>query len=216
MDPVNALFWNLVSGRESLKTLPLCSRVDSESAYFAYRWSQHPTPWPLAFDLLTLQCPVTTTMVDYMLVFALQKILCLLGLLGQNILLCHNAERKGIMDNRIRHIILDPPRRAFSFYCLFVYSTQALCTCSSSTYYRPGIWNKACWHVHNGSIWTQIFLKLCQGRRREKWSWTNLNWVSGQSDAHASFTSVFCSTSSWGRYLSLQLLNAPLYSPAGC
>ena len=48
-----------------------------------------------------------------MLVFLLEKILTLLGLLGQNImLLCHHAEQKHLMDNRIRHIILNPPRRA--------------------------------------------------------------------------------------------------------
>ena len=83
--PVNALFWNLVS-----KMPPLRSRLDSESAYFVYRWRHRPTPRPLAFDLLTTQRLITTTttttttaMVDYMLVFVLQKILSLLGLLGQ-------------------------------------------------------------------------------------------------------------------------------------
>ena len=41
-------------------------------------------------------------MVDYMLVFMLQKILSLSGLQGQNImLLCHYTERKRIMDNRL-------------------------------------------------------------------------------------------------------------------
>ena len=39
-------------------------------------------------------------MADYMLVFVPQKILSLLGLLGQNILLLyHYAERKRIMDS---------------------------------------------------------------------------------------------------------------------
>ena len=47
-----------------------------------------------------------------MLVLVLQQILSLLGLLGQNIiLLCHYTEQKRILDNSIRHIILDPPRR---------------------------------------------------------------------------------------------------------
>ena len=51
-------------------------------------------------------------MADYMLVFLLEKILCLLGLLSQNImLLCHHAEQKRLMDNHISHI-LHPPRRA--------------------------------------------------------------------------------------------------------
>ena len=94
--PVNTLFWNLVSGWKNLKTL--CSGVDSESAYFAYRWRHRPTHRPLAFKLWTPCHLITTIMVDYMLVFVLQKIL--LGLLGQNILLlCHHAEQKRIMDN---------------------------------------------------------------------------------------------------------------------
>lgn len=48
-----------------------------------------------------------------MLVSVLQNILSLLGLLGQNMmLLCHYAEQKRLMDNRVRHVILAPPRRA--------------------------------------------------------------------------------------------------------
>ncbi|KAK0154839.1 putative nuclease HARBI1 [Merluccius polli] len=51
-------------------------------------------------------------MADYMVVFLLEKILCLLGLLSQNImLLCHHAEQKRLMDNYVSHI-LHPPRRA--------------------------------------------------------------------------------------------------------
>ena len=91
MDPVNAvsvntLFWNLVSGWKNMKTPPLRSRVDSESAFFAYRWRHRPTFRPLAFDLLTprhlITTATTTTMVDYMLVFVPQKILSLLRLIG--------------------------------------------------------------------------------------------------------------------------------------
>ena len=49
--PVNALFWNLVSGWKNLKTLQ--SRVDRKSEYFAY-WRHHrPTTQLLAFDLLS-------------------------------------------------------------------------------------------------------------------------------------------------------------------
>ena len=40
-------FWNLVSGWKHLKTPPLCSHADSESAYFVYRWRHRPTPRPL-------------------------------------------------------------------------------------------------------------------------------------------------------------------------
>ena len=137
--PVNGLFWNLVSAWNKLKTLPLCSHWESESAYFVYWWHHHPTPQPLAFDLLTQQLLITTTMADFILVFMQQNMLSLVGSLGQNImLLCHYAERKRIMDSHIRHIISDPPRRAFSFYCLFVYSAQALspsaCFVSSSPF----------------------------------------------------------------------------------
>ena len=42
------------------KTLPLCSCVDSKSTYFAYWWRHRPTSQPLAFDLLTPCCLITT------------------------------------------------------------------------------------------------------------------------------------------------------------
>ena len=91
---VNAPFWNLVSGWKNPKTLPLCSLVYGESAYFAYQWRHRPAPRPLAFDLLHPRRLITTTtktIADYMLVFVLQKILSLFGLRGQNILLlCHD------------------------------------------------------------------------------------------------------------------------------
>ena len=67
-----------------VKKLNSRSRVDRESA-IAPR-----------LDLLTPpRLITTTTMADDMLVFVLQKILSLSGLLGQNILLlCHQAEQK--------------------------------------------------------------------------------------------------------------------------
>ena len=135
-----------------------CS-LDSESAYFAYRWRHHPTPRPSMTPLphpstihdaiappldypwrhrptprpLMMPSPHPLTSSLWPLHpatshnncnnFVLQKILSLSGLLGQNImLLCHYAEQKRIMDNRICHIILEPPRRGSFFYCLFVYS----------------------------------------------------------------------------------------------
>ena len=67
MDPVNALCWNLVSGWKNLKTPPLRSRVDGESAYFAYLWLHRPTPRPLAFDLLVL-CPFNETICVFLCV----------------------------------------------------------------------------------------------------------------------------------------------------
>ena len=62
MDPVNALFWNRVSG--------------CENAALANRWRHRPTPRPLAFDLWTprrLITTTTTTMAVYLLVFVLQN-----------------------------------------------------------------------------------------------------------------------------------------------
>ena len=85
MDPVNALF----------------SLFFALAFSFGQWWCHHPSPRHLAFDLWAprrLITTTTTTMVDYMLVFVLQKIL---SLSGQNILLlCHYAERKRIMDDR--------------------------------------------------------------------------------------------------------------------
>ena len=107
----------------------LSSCVNSESTYFAYQWRHHPpltsSLWPL--NPRRLITTTTTTMADYMLVFILQKILSLLGLLRQNVmLLCHNAEWKKIMDNYIRHIIcvqflllLSVCIQPASFMCIF-------------------------------------------------------------------------------------------------
>ena len=132
MDPVNALFWNLVSGWKHLKTPPLRSHVDGESAYFAYWWHHRPIPRPLAFNLLTpwhLITTTTTTMADYMLVFVLQKILSLLELVGQSVmLLCNYAEQKSHCTS---HFHLPLVVFGFSFYCLFVYSTSFLANLKS-------------------------------------------------------------------------------------
>ena len=191
MDPVNVLFWNLVSGRKNQKTLPLGSRVDSESAYFAYRWRHRPTPRPLAFDLLTPQhlitTTTTTTVVDYMFVFVPQKILSLLGLLGQNFKRLRNyAKRKRIMDNRLAIFLffllcsVSPSTVCLStVHVLYAHATSLLlrfCWISSATY-GPGIWTTAFWVIYNGSVWTQIFLKRCWGRRGgnrlfwDVWTW---------------------------------------------
>ena len=130
--------------------------------------------------------PPTSSPCDYTLVFMLQKISSVSGLLGQNILLlCCYAEQKRLMDN-IHHII-------FFFLCSVSSSTVCLCTvCKlytqapslrlhfwwiSSATYRPGIWTTACWVVYNWSVLMQIFLKRCRGRRGGKrsfwfvWTW---------------------------------------------
>ena len=177
MDPVNALFWNVISGWKNLKTLPLCSRLDSKYAYLAYRWHHRATPQPLALDLLTLEHLITTTtMVDYTLVFVPQKILSLLGLLGQNImLLYHYTEQKMNMDNRLAIFIFFVSCSVSpSTVCLYTVCklyAQSLLLCFwwiSRATYRPGIWTTACWVISNGSIWKQIFLKRCQERRGKK------------------------------------------------
>ena len=57
MDPVNALFWNLVSGWNNSKTLPLHSCLDSKSAYFCV--SMTPSPHPSTSSLRPLN-PATS------------------------------------------------------------------------------------------------------------------------------------------------------------
>ena len=112
--PKMHFFENGSQGGEIPKTQPSRFHVDSVSTYFPKRWRYRPTPRPLASDLWTPQHLTTTTTMaaDNMLVLVLQQILSLLGLLGQNImLLCHYARQKRILDNRICHIILDPPQR---------------------------------------------------------------------------------------------------------
>ena len=101
-----------------------------------------------------------------------------LGLLGQNImLLCHYAEQKRIMDNRLAIFIfflfcLVSPS-AICFYTVHKLYAHALSLLlrfwwiSSATYW-PRIWTTAWWVVFNGSVWMQIFLKQCQGRQRKK------------------------------------------------
>ena len=89
---VNALYWNLVSGWKKMQKRCPCVLM-----WIANPHTLHPTPRPLAFDLLTLWrliTTTTTTVADYVLEFVLQKILSLSGLLRQNImLLCHYAEQ---------------------------------------------------------------------------------------------------------------------------
>ena len=149
------------------------SQLDSESAYFAYRWRYRPTSRSAAFDLLTSRRLITTTtMVDYMLVFVLQKLWSLLGLVGQNIMpLCHYAEQKSHCTSHFRLLLVV---FGFSFYCL--YTARKLF--AQALYLLLHFWwISSCWVVYNGSIWTQIFFNRCQGRWGEKrllwyiWTW---------------------------------------------
>ena len=94
-------------------------------------WTANPHPLliddAITFDRLTPRCLITTTttttMADYMLVLVLQKILSLSGLQWQNILQAHTP-------HRLLLVVF-----GFFFYCLFVYSAQALCACSSSPFW---------------------------------------------------------------------------------
>ena len=175
MDPVNSLFWNLVS-KKNLKTLPLRPRVDSESAYVAYRWRHRPSTSNLrplnpatshnnnnnnnnglhACDRAAEDIePIRVTRTKYSAALSLRW-------------------AKKDYGQPTSHFLL--PLAVFFFYCLFVYSTQALCTCSAT--YRPGIWTTACWVVYNGSVWTQIFLKRWRGSSFwYVWTWPKLNWL---------------------------------------
>ena len=129
MDPANALYWNLVSGWKHFKTLPLCSCLDSKSTHFEYQWRHRhrPTPQLLAFNPLTpRQLIKTTTMADYMLVFVLQKILSPLGSLGQRVINLIIGPHKRFWFPHTSHFHLLLLVLGFFFYCLLVYSLQAL------------------------------------------------------------------------------------------
>ena len=174
--PVNALLWNRVSGWKNPKMLPLCSRVDGKSAYFAYWWRHCPTPWPLASDLWTLRRLITTTttsMADYGL--------CSCFLQLTRLVVKHESQQQF-------SLIIGPHKRlwfpctshfhlllvvfGFSVYCLFTVCklyvhVPSLLLCFwwiSSATYRSGIWTTACWVIYSGSVWMQMFLKWCQGR----------------------------------------------------
>ena len=112
---------------------------------------------------------------DDMLVLVLQKILIRVTRAKYSAaLLLRWAEK--VYGWLTRHFLLLLVFGLF-FYCLFVYSMQALCTCSSSSslflvnfkrHLQTRMWTTACWVVYNGSIRTQISLKRCRGRWREK------------------------------------------------
>ena len=129
MDPVNALFWNLVwfgwRVEKNQKMLPSHSRVDSESAYFEYRWRHRPTLRPHNpttshnhnnenGGLHACVCaaediePIRVSRVKYSAPLPL-----------------HWAKKDyGQPTSHFRLLLLV---FGFSFYCLFVYSAQALC-----------------------------------------------------------------------------------------
>ena len=77
-------------------------------------------------------------MADYTLMFLPQKILSLLGLLGQNImLLCHYTEQKRIIENRLAILCILLVVFGFSFYCLFCIHIVASEKCGEKVTVHP-------------------------------------------------------------------------------
>ena len=189
-DPVNAatentLIWNRVSGWKNPKMLPLRFRVDSKSAYFTKQYTpplDHlpPTSEPLR-RLIT-----TTTKADYVLLFVPQKILSLsCNLLALWLSVSRSSNSTSLMVHTNDSSFLALAIFVFIFFLRLVspstsVSLQRASFVSmlrlfffffwwiSSTTYSPGIWTTAFSVVFRGTVWTQIFLKRCQGRRGEK------------------------------------------------
>ena len=138
------------------------------------------------------RCLITTTtpMADYMLVIVPQKILSLFcNLLTLRLSVSHSSSSTSLSnDSRFLALAIF----IFFFLCSVSPSTVCLFTARklyahapspllhfwwmSCATYRPGIGTTAFAVVFSGSLWTQIFLKWCRGRRRKKrlfWSvWT--------------------------------------------
>ena len=131
----------LKPGLRVKKTPPLRSCVDSESTYFACWWHHRPLN---PRHLIT----TTTTTTDYMLVFVLQRILSSSGLL----VLC-SVSPSTVCLYTAHKLYAHAPALLLCFWWIL------------SATYRPGIWTKVCWVVSNGSIWTQLLLKRCWGRK---------------------------------------------------
>ena len=140
--PDNGLFWKRVSGWKNPKTQPLFScgqriRILSETMM----------PWPhpstSSLDLWTPRLLITTTtMVDYMLVFCHRRYWAFLA--TNSPCECESQQQFDLINGPHKwfwfpctsHFHLLLLVFSFSFYCLSVYSAQALCAT-----YRPGIWS---------------------------------------------------------------------------
>ena len=137
----NALFWKQVWGWKNPKTQPSHFCVVSESAYFPKRWCHRPTPWPLALELWTLRCLITTTVVVlHACVYATEDIEPFLQLI-RLVVECESQQKFHLINGPHKqfwfpctsHFHLLLVVFGFSIYFLSGYSVQALCTCSVSS-----------------------------------------------------------------------------------
>ena len=152
MDPVNALFWNLVSGWKNPKTLPWRSCVDSESAYFVYQWHHRPKP-----STSSLQTATSHNNNN-----------------GRLHACVHAAEdTEPIRVTRAKYYAPLPLRWAkglltsSSSCCVSVWFLLLLSVCIKCASFMRMLRHFFSAFVFNGSVWTQIFLNRCQKKTRE-------------------------------------------------
>ena len=163
MDPVNALFWNLVWGWKKLENAALASSFGQRI---------HNSPHPSTSRLRPLN-PATSHNNNnnnnggpHACVRAAED-----SRSSSLTSLSVHTNDSGVLALAFVFLLCSV---SFSTVCL--YTARKLYAHApslhfwwiSSATYRPGIWTKACWIVNNGSIWTQIFLKRCQGRQGKK------------------------------------------------
>ena len=146
---------------EKLKISLSCSRVDSKSAYFVYWWHHRPAPPPQNNNNNNGGLRARVGAAE-----DIEPI---------RVTTAKYSEKKDYGQPTSHFLLLVV--FSFFFYCLFVYSEQTVCACSVST---------ACWVVYNRSVWTQIFLKRCRGRRRKKACFGTCGH--GLTDAHFTIT----------------------------
>ena len=181
MDPVNTLFWNLVSGWKNLQTLPpvafscgqriciLCVSVTPSPTSIqplnpATSRNNNNNYGGLHACVRAAEDTEPTSPCSRVWVAAADS-----GFLAQAIfvfffLLC-SVSSSTVCLNTEWKLYAHAPSLLLCFWWI------------SSTTYRPGTWTTVCWVIYNGSVWTQIFLKWCWGRRgRKRWFWYVWTW----------------------------------------
>ena len=170
------------------------------SPSFPYRWRHCPTPWPLASDLWTLQCLITTTttVADYCLCSCFLQLTCIV----------FECESQQQFD------LIIASHKQFWFPCTSHFHLPLLCSVSpstvclhtarklnahapplllcfwwiSSTTYRPGIWTTA-------TVWDPFGRKYSRndakerGKDRGKKRLLSYMWTRPQKTWHASWVS---------------------------